>query len=320
MREILECSQAEEHKLINNLGIMLRNAGFNASNSTLVAVSSDYSSIAWQVLRHFLSHDGEVCDGFTVDVPYPDQAWSGEFERLALQACKTVFFRDNLILIEAGVIRGSNYRRLCDLIHKNFPGQVVVTSTVFENVHSAFKSEFVARYYDDETQDLTFWWEAYNKHWPIDIQERKRLASKAVWGSGVCHAEAMRAKLETDSVPLQPMVGTRLVTPMILVDENDVSSHGSHCPGMAIGKDDAVAGTASSSVATTPAYQPIASAPKDGTRVFVWLDEVWVAAKWRKELNGHWQSAYSGRFLTTDPGEIEWWMPHPEPPEPEVRG
>ena len=243
MRKILECSQAEEHELINKLGIMLRNAGFNASNSTLVAVSSDYSSIAWQILRHFLSHDGEVCDGFTVDVPYPDEAWSGEFERLALQACKMAFFRDNLILIEAGVIRGSNYRRLCDLIHKHYPGQVIVTSTVFENVHSAFKSEFVARYYDDETQDLTFWWEAYNKHWPIDIQERKRLASKAVWGSGMCHTEAMRAKLEADQVkwdPLKPLIGTRLVTPMILVDENDVSSHGSHCPGMAIGKDDAV--------------------------------------------------------------------------------
>ena len=219
MRQILECSQAEEHELINKLGIMLRNAGFNASNSTLVAVSSDYSSIAWQILRHFLSHDGEVCEGFTVDVPYPDEEWNSSFEYWALHACKTFVFKDNLILIEAGVIRGSNYRRLCDLIHKNFPGQVIVTSTVFENEHSAFKSEFVARYYDDEKQDLTFWWEAYNKHWPIDIQERKRLASKAVWGSGMCHAEAMRAKLEADQVkrdPLQPLVGTRLVEPMKL--------------------------------------------------------------------------------------------------------
>ena len=199
MRQILECSQAEEHELINKLGIMLRNAGFNASNSTLVAVSSDYSSIAWQILRHFLSHDGEVCDGFTVDVPYPDDVWSDEFERLALQACKTVCFSDNLILIEAGVIRGSNYRRLCDLIHENYPGQVIVTSTVFENEHSAFKSEFVARYYDDEKQDLTFWWEAYNKHWPIDIQERKRLASKAVWGSAL--RECGRLGFDPDSVP-----------------------------------------------------------------------------------------------------------------------
>lgn len=242
MRIILECSQAEEHKLINKLGIILRNAGFNASNSTLVAVSSDYSSIAWQILRHFLSYDGEVCEGFTVDVPYPDQAWSGEFERLALQACKTVFFRDNLILIEAGVIRGSNYRRMCDLIHKNFPGQVIVTSTVFENVHSAFKSEFVARYYDDETQDLTFWWEAYNKHWPIDIQERKRLASKAVWGSGLGGCGNPGFALVCEPAPMTNRN-------QVFRAGQGVGSHGSHCPGMAIAKDDAATATASSNAA-----------------------------------------------------------------------
>jgi hypothetical protein len=79
-----------------------------------------------------------------------------------------------------------------------------------------------------------------------------------------------------------------------------------------------IASALPSSVAKPPAYQPIASAPKDGTKVFLWLDDAWVAAKWRE--SGPWQSAYSGRFLTLDPDEIEWWMPHPEPPEPEVRG
>jgi hypothetical protein len=246
MRQILECSLAEEHELINKLGIMLRNAGFNASNSTLVAVSSDYSSIAWQILRHFLSHDGEVCEGFTIDVPYPDQVWDDRFARRALDACRASLHRSmscnqNLILIEAGVIRGSNYRNVVDLIQRHYPQHKIVTTTLFENKGSTFKSDFVVKYYDDETQDLTFWWEAYNKHWPIDIQERKRLASKAVWGSGLSCAD--RAKLEADQVkrdPLKPLIGTRLVTLMIPVDENDINSHGSHCPGMAIIKDDAV--------------------------------------------------------------------------------
>ena len=82
-----------------------------------------------------------------------------------------------------------------------------------------------------------------------------------------------------------------------------------------------IASALPSSAAKPPAHQPIASAPKEGTKVLVWLDDVWVAAKWRE--NGHcspWQSVYSGRFLTLDPGEIEWWTPYPEPPEPEVRG
>jgi hypothetical protein len=36
-------------------------------------VSTDYSSIVAQYLRHQLSYDGEICEGFGVDVPYPDE-------------------------------------------------------------------------------------------------------------------------------------------------------------------------------------------------------------------------------------------------------
>jgi len=247
MRQILECSQAEEHELINKLGIMLRNAGFNASNSTLVAVSSDYSSIAWQILRHFLSHDGEVCEGFTIDVPYPDQVWDDRFARRALDACRASLHRSmscnqNLILIEAGVIRGSNYRNVVDLIQRHYPQHKVVTTTLFENKGSTFKSDFVVKYYDDETQDLTFWWEAYNKHWPIDIQERKRLASKAVWGSGL--GGCGNLGFDPNSVPA-PMTnrnqvfhaglekaGTASSSAMQIVDEATGSEELARCVGM----------------------------------------------------------------------------------------
>lgn len=44
--------------------------------------------------------------------------------------------------------------------------------------------------------------------------ERKRLASQTVWGSGLEGCE--RAKLEAESGPMQPMVGTRPVEPMEL--------------------------------------------------------------------------------------------------------
>jgi hypothetical protein len=150
---------------IKKLADQLRTVGYDASNSTLVAVSSDYSSIAWQVLRHQLSHDGEVCDGFTVDVPYPDQQWDVRFELKILKDCVGTDFKENLILIEAGVIRGSNYKRLTELLAKTYPDQKVVTATLYENTHSAFKSDYVAEYYDDTVSDLTFWWEVYNKHW-----------------------------------------------------------------------------------------------------------------------------------------------------------
>jgi len=37
--------------------------------------------------------------------------------------------------------------------------------SLFENQSSIFKSDFVGEYYDNETQDLTFWWEEENNHW-----------------------------------------------------------------------------------------------------------------------------------------------------------
>lgn len=165
MREVKNVGRDEEHKSIMSLAKMLDFDGFDASNSTLVAVSSDYSSIVCQVLRHHLSADGEICDGFMVDVPYPDQQWDGHFEKAILRQCVEVEFKENLILIEAGVIRGGNYKNLTALLAMAFPRQKVVTATLFENVHSAFKSDFVAEYYDDTASDLTFWWEVYNKHW-----------------------------------------------------------------------------------------------------------------------------------------------------------
>jgi hypothetical protein len=36
---------------------------------------------------------------------------------------------------------------------------------LFENIGSVFKSDIVGSYYDDQTQDLTFYFERYNKHW-----------------------------------------------------------------------------------------------------------------------------------------------------------
>lgn len=165
LRKVKMVNPLDEQGMISRLHYQLKEVGLDASNSTLVAVSSDYSSIAWQVLRHQLSADGEVCDGFTVDVPYPDQQWDGHFEKAIVSECLKVRLKENLILLEAGVIRGSNYKNLTELLVRHFPHQKVVTATLFENVHSAFKSDFVAEYYDDTRSDLTFWWETFNKHW-----------------------------------------------------------------------------------------------------------------------------------------------------------
>jgi len=38
---------------------------------------------------------------------------------------------------------------------------------MLENIHSTIKSDYVAEYYDDEKEELMFYFEKFNKHWPI---------------------------------------------------------------------------------------------------------------------------------------------------------
>jgi len=75
MRELLNVSFNDEQLLIEDIAAELIRDGLNASNTIVVTVSTDYSSVIGQTLRHLLSADGEICDGFGVDVPYPDQNW-----------------------------------------------------------------------------------------------------------------------------------------------------------------------------------------------------------------------------------------------------
>ena len=70
------------------------------------------------------------------------------------------------ILVEAGVIRGGNYTFLTNWIKEYFSKDIlIITTSMYENVGSKFKSNYVSEYYDDTIQDLTFWWELPNKHW-----------------------------------------------------------------------------------------------------------------------------------------------------------
>lgn len=168
-RKELVVSQEQETKLIFKLSSELLKKGINSSNTVIVSVSGDYSCIVGQILRHSLTHDGEICDGFSVDVPYPDQTWD---ERYLLEL-KSLFELYNyklenkkILLVEAGVIRGSNYKFMIEYLRDTLGiKNKIETLALYENSGSKFKSDFVGEYYDDETEDLTFWWEQYNNHW-----------------------------------------------------------------------------------------------------------------------------------------------------------
>ena len=161
-------SQKKETALTLSLAETLLKENFNASNSIVITVSIDYSSNIGQLLRHALSYNGDVCDGFGIDVPYPDEIWDERYinELVTLFDLYEYKLKDKKILfVEAGVIRGSNYTFLLNFLQERGLQIDVFYLSLFENKSSIFKSNFVGEYYDNETQDLTFWWEKENKHW-----------------------------------------------------------------------------------------------------------------------------------------------------------
>jgi hypothetical protein len=162
-------SQEHETDLTLELAERLLMKNFNASNTVIVTVSTDYSSNVGQLLRHVLTKDGEVCDGFGLDVPYPDETWDSDFTN-ELEALVKLFKykieNKKILLVEAGVIRGSNYKFMIDYLENKLNLQEeIYTLALFENSSSKFKSDFVGEFYDNDTQDLTFWWEKENNHW-----------------------------------------------------------------------------------------------------------------------------------------------------------
>lgn len=162
-------SQQKETDLTLELSKKLLKDNFNASNTIVVTVSTDYSSNVGQLIRHQLSYEGDICDGFGIDVPYPDQVWDEQyrFELKSLFYLYRYKLKDKKILfVEAGVIRGSNYKYLVDFLRNKLEiDNQFFFLALFENKNSIFKSNFVGDYYDNDTQDLTFWWEQENKHW-----------------------------------------------------------------------------------------------------------------------------------------------------------
>jgi len=167
MRELLNVSFNDEQLLIEDIAAELIRDGFNASNTIVVTVSTDYSSVIGQTLRHLLSADGEICDGFGVDVPYPDQNWDKIYVdelNSILDIYQNKIGDKRVLMVEAGVIRGSNYTFLDGYLTERGLTDIYSVS-MFENIGSVYKSDYVGEYYNNETHDLTFWWERENNHW-----------------------------------------------------------------------------------------------------------------------------------------------------------
>jgi hypothetical protein len=167
MRELLNVSFNDEQLLIEDIAAELIRDGFNANNTVIITVSTDYSSIIGQTLRHLLSADGEICDGFGVDVPYPDENWDGSYVdelNSILDIYQNKIGDKRVLMVEAGVIRGGNYTFLDGYLTERGLTDIYSVA-MFENTGSVYKSDYVGEYYNNDTHDLTFWWEIENNHW-----------------------------------------------------------------------------------------------------------------------------------------------------------
>lgn len=137
-------------------------------NTLVLMVSPDYSATVAMHVAHSLSKDGEMCNILPIHVSYPDET-ADIYIAKADKDIDNYFeftgdYYSNYLLVEAGVIRGGTYTWLTELLKKKVKGNII-TTTLYENRGSRFKSDVVGRYYNDKNQDLTFYYERENKHW-----------------------------------------------------------------------------------------------------------------------------------------------------------
>ena len=166
-KNLLFISQDREMALIQEMiyKIQMENPDIHPDKTCFLCVSPDYSGIVAQHLCHALSNEGEIFHVEAVNVPFPDEdvgIYAYDFERKYREWHNQW---ENFVLIEAGVIRGGNYTWITNVMSE-FGEKNWYSVALCENIGSKFKSDFVSLYYDDEKDDLHFWWERPNNHWP----------------------------------------------------------------------------------------------------------------------------------------------------------
>lgn len=166
MKDLLFISQDHEIALIQEMTykIQMSEWDIHPSKTCFLCVSPDYSGVVTQHLSHALSVDRECFHIEAVNVPFPDES-NESYKRVLLdRLSEWMVDWENFVLCEAGVIRGGNYTWITECMEL-FSEKNYYTLSLCENIHSKYKSDMVSLYYDDEVEDLHFWWERPNNHW-----------------------------------------------------------------------------------------------------------------------------------------------------------
>lgn len=167
-RPLYFISREREWELIQRLLTLVDVRGCTPENTAIVMVSPDYSATVAMHLAHAWSINGDILDIIPLNVPYPDESADEYIKEMLLKIHEFQRY-DRLILVEAGIIRGSNWRWILDVLTNtmNFNRDDIKLVALCENIYSDVESDYVAEYYDDQQQELMFYFERYNQHWPI---------------------------------------------------------------------------------------------------------------------------------------------------------
>lgn len=158
-------TREKEYDLINQLIINVDTKKINPKDTAVLMVSPDYSATVAMHLCHAWSKDGDIIKPIPVDVTFPDEQPDSFITKFKRQ--ESILDYKNLVLVEAGIIRGSNWKWILDTLKNHFlyERNNLTLVALVENIHSKIKSDYVGEYYDAEKYDLAFYYERFNKHW-----------------------------------------------------------------------------------------------------------------------------------------------------------
>jgi hypothetical protein len=160
-------TREKEWELIQRLETIVDSSDFDPSTTAVIMASPDYSATVAMHLAHSWSRKGEMLSIIPVDVTYPDEDPAPYIQKMLMQGAYIGPY-SKLVLIEAGIIRGGNWQWMLDVLHGwDYIRSDITLVAMCENIHSKVKSDYVGEYYDDDKEELMFYFEKFNKHWPI---------------------------------------------------------------------------------------------------------------------------------------------------------
>jgi hypothetical protein len=161
-------TREKEWELIQRLETIVDSSEFDPSNTAIVMASPDYSATVAMHLAHSWSRGGDMLNVIPVDVTYPDESSDYYIRKMKYDFDWYLELPKKLVLVEAGIIRGSNWEWMLDVLYGlKYTREDITLVALCENVNSRIKSDYVGEYYNDDTEELMFYFEKYNKHWPI---------------------------------------------------------------------------------------------------------------------------------------------------------